>query len=828
MSIVLSKLNIESYEKTENKITVRTDSYCVIYISSVSEKALEIWVDFEGNGISERSYSIENIPESAAELHCADKGGHLLVSAGIAAVRIRKNSIKISLVSADDKTVICNGNEIGKNDDGSVFMENFIADGEHFYGLGEDNDCDLGSLDRRGHTRDMITGQRINSGRVTADIPVTFYMSTGVGLPYGIFTDNSYPMTYDVGKTDPSIIYQSALSGDMKFYCFVGNSFGDILNEYTNLTGKPPMPPLWTLGYTQCRCSYWSWEQIDELVAKLREHRFPLDCLVFDYDWADKLNNYKWNERWDGKSPEKLAEYKAQGLHFMASNSGPMLKKDSDTYQSALDEGILARNTDGSTITCGHFGGDLIDFTNPDTKEWLRPQLERILDDGIEAWWLDLTEPEGDPENTVYFGGERNKIHNIFSLLNTKTYTEITREHFPEMRPFVLTRTGTAGIQKYCAAIWSGDVYSDYDTFTAHIPEALNTGMSGIALWTSDAGGFISSTSNAADTRHLYRNDIARHANLYERWVQFAAFCPMMRVHHAGESAPYMFGNIIADSVAHYVRLRYRLIPYIYSYAYKTHITGEPIMRPLVFEYPDDKNVYDLKDEFLFGSELLIAPVLEEEQCRRQVYLPKGLWYDYDYGYEYEGGKSYDIYAPQNRIPVFVKAGAVIPMTKQIYNTSELDSSIICAEIYPLEKSSFTVYSDDGRTNAYENGKFTLTEIFCNDGDKTVITTAASNELFAAKHINLKIHVNAVPHSVKIGGKNAEKRFRRKELEANVNSWFYDDFSRVLYISSDIDGLYSETVVEYDEEKIRKPHKDEPTETGEQDIPSFIFNDSLN
>lgn len=213
---------------------------------------------------------------------------------------------------------------------------------------------------------------------------------------------------------------------------------------------------------------------------------------------------------------------------------------------------------------------------------------------------------------------------------------------------------------------------------------------------------------------------------------------------------------------------------------------------------------------------------------RLGVYLPKGIWYDYDYGYEYEGGKSYDIYAPQNRIPVFVKAGAVIPMTKQIYNTSELDSSIICADIYPLEKSDFTVYSDDGRTNAYENGKFTLTEIFCNDGDKTVITTAASNELFMTKHINLKIHVNAVPHSVKIGGNNAEKRFRLKELEANVNSWFYDDFSRVLYISSDIDGLYSETVVEYDEEKIRKPHKGEPTETGEQDIPSFIFNDSLN
>ena len=827
MSIVLSKLNIKSYEKNENKITVQTNSDSVIYIKAISPKTIEIRVDFDGKNITPHSYSIEDMPENGAEIYSADKEEYLFVSAGNAAVRIRKNGIKISLVSADDKTVICDGKEIGKNDDGSVYMENLIADNEHFYGLGEDNDGYLGSLDRRGNTRDMITGQRINAGHVTADIPVTFYMGTGNGQPYGIFTDNSYPMTYDIGKTDPDIIYQSALGGDMKFYCFVGDSFGDILNEYTDLTGKPPMPPLWTLGYTQCRCSYWSWEQIDELVSRLREHRFPLDCLVFDYDWADKLNNYKWNQRWGGRSPEKLAEYRAQGLHFMASNSGPMLKKDSDTYQSALDEGILARDTEGNTITCGHFGGDLIDFTNPNTKEWLRPQLERILDDGIEAWWLDLTEPEGDPENTVYFGGERNKIHNIFSLQCTKTYNEITKEHFPEMRPFVLTRTGTAGIQKYCTAIWSGDVYSDYETFTAHIPEALNTGMSGIPMWTSDAGGFISETSNAEDTRHLYKNDIARHANLYERWVQFAAFCPMMRVHHAGESAPYMFGGLITDSVSHYVRLRYRLLPYIYSYAYKTHLTGEPIMRPLVFEYPNDSNVYDIKDEFLFGSQLLIAPVHEEEKCSRRVYLPEGKWYDYDYGYEYEGGKSYDIYAPQNRIPVFVKAGAIIPMTKQIYNTSELNSGVICADIYPCGKSSFNLYSDDGKTNAYEKGEFTLTEIFCDESDKTIITAAASNDLFSAKRINLKVHVNAAPESVKADGKNAEKRFHLGELETAAAGWFYDDFSRVLYISSDIDGLYSEIVIEYKEEPLRKPHRDEIIARGTQDIPSFIFNDSL-
>ncbi len=809
----LSKFNINEINVNSNKAVVTTDTTCKINIAAVSEKALEIWVDFDGNGERNKSYSIENFPEVTAEITVADKGEYYLVSAGKAAVCVYKNGIRLVFVNADD-SIVCEGKEIGRDENGAVFMSHVLADCEHIYGLGEDNDAYLGNLDRRGTTRDMITGQKINIGKVTADIPVTFYMSTGSGKPYGIFTDNSYPMFYDIGKENPDECYQKALGGDMIFYFFNGDNFGDILNEYTNLTGKPPMPPLWTLGYIQCRCSYWNWEQVDGLIDTLRKHHIPLDCIVFDYDWAECFNNYKWNKRWEGKSPEKIAEYRKQGLHFMVSNSGPMLKKDSDTFESALEANVLARDTDGSTITCGHYGGELIDFSHPNTKEWLRPQLERILDDGVESWWLDLTEPEGDPENTVYYDGDRNKVHNPFSLLNTKTYNEITKEHCPEMRPFILTRTGTAGIQKYCTAIWSGDVYSDYKTFSAHIPEAMNTGMSGIPLWTSDAGGFISSTSNANDNRNIYKNDVARHANLYERWVQFACFCPVMRVHHAGESAPFAFGELMTDSVAHYIRLRYRLLPYIYSYAYRTHLTGEPIMRPLVYNYPSDEQVYDIKDEFMFGDEILVAPVHEEEVCKRQVYLPEGKWYDFDYGYEYDGGQSYEIYAPQNRIPVFVKSGAIISVSEQIYNTAELDNRVIAAEIYPDGNSRFTLYADDGKSVNYEKDMFTITEITCEEtaGEKTVIKTARSNNLFAADKIKLKIHVNAVPKSVSVNGKNLDSKWLLQLLEKSENSWHFEEFSRKLYITAELDDAENEIVIEYENVLIRKPSKSEENE----------------
>lgn len=271
----------------------------------------------------------------------------------------------------------------------------------------------------------------------------------------------------------------------------------------------------------------------------------------------------------------------------------------------------------------------------------------------------------------------------------------------------------------------------------------------------------------------------------------------------------------MTDSVAHYVRLRYRLLPYIYSYAYKSHLTGEPLMRPLVYDYPADENVYDIKDEFLFGSEMLVAPVHEEEQNYRTVYLPEGKWYDFDYGYEYDGGHSYEIYAPQNRIPVFVKSGAIIPMSQQIYNTSELDNGTISAEIYPDGNSSFALYSDDGKSSGYEKGEFTLTEITCEEavGERTVIKTSRSNDLFGVNKIKLKIHINAVPKSVTVNGKSIDNKWPLQALRKTDNGWHFEEFSRKLYIVAELTEAENKIVVEYQENSlIRKPSKSEENE----------------
>lgn len=513
-----------------NEFSFFTDNGAELIVSLLSEKTVRIAVRFDKNEKFDKSYAIEEIHYKNVDVSLDETADcYVIKSAGIS-VKICKSNSKIEYIK--NGSIITSVKDIGRDDE-QVYCVHSMAENEHFYGLGEDNDAYLGNMDRRGTARELVTGQRINIGHVTADVPVTFFMSTGENSPYGIFADSSYRMNFDMGKTSSDEYSWSADGGSFVYYLFAGDNFGEILNEYTDLTGKPSLPPLWALGYIQCKCSYWCWDEIDEIIDTLKEKRVPLDGIVFDFDWAENFHNFKWNKRWKCMSPQKISEYRKDGLHFMVSNSGPMIRKDSDVFQSALEAGILAKDKDGNTVTCGHYGGELMDFTNPDMKNWIKGKLENLLDEGVESWWLDLTEPEGDPDGTQYHDGDKAKVHNIFSLMNTKLYNEITLEHNPDKRPFILTRTGTAGIQKYNVSIWSGDVFSDYKTFAAHIPEALNTTMSGIPMWTSDSGGFMSYTSNSADNRNIYKNDAAAHAALYERWLQFAAFCPVMRVHHA-------------------------------------------------------------------------------------------------------------------------------------------------------------------------------------------------------------------------------------------------------------------------------------------------------
>ncbi len=800
----LNEFNYKSYRTNGNQVIINTNGSPKIRIDLCYPDVARIWVDPVGVFQKEPSYAV--VPESWPDVNytVSDKNTYLRILTSDLSIRVYKSPLHIMFYTPDDQTPISGERDtggIGWSEDGGVFLYHQMSPEEHFYGLGEDNQAMLGTLDRRSTSRDMVTGQRMTRGCVTADIPVTFFMSTGnLGHGYGMFVDNSFRMEFNMGKESNDYYYWKAEGGDLLYYFMNGPSLKKVLNRYTLLTGRPSLLPLWALGYIQSKCTFYTWDELDDVINNLRKRQIPMDAMVFDADWPEHLQDFQWNQRWHGMSPEKISHYRTEGVKFILSTSGPMIKKDSPNYKDGLKKGIFATDGKGNTVTCGYYGGDLMDFTNPAMKQWLWPQLKPLYDEGIRGWWLDLTEPEGDPPQTVYKGGPRAKIHNVFSLLNSKAYYEMQTEYDPNTRPFILTRTGTAGIQKYGAVIWTGDIYSDYETLQAHCPEALNSTLSGIAAWTNDCGGFVYG---------LYKNDIHSHGLLYERWMQFSCFTPITRAHHVGPAAPYMFGDFVEAGCKHYLQLRYRLLPYIYSYARETYLTGSPIMQPLVFEYQDDPAVVNLKDEYLFGRELLVGPVFTEGTYVRKMYFPKGKWVDYDFGYEYEGNQSYVVSAPQNRIPVFVKSGAIIPMAPLMQYTDEKPWDPITFDIYPEGSSKFTLYQDDGKTMDFSTkNKFTQTDIQCEaKQDQNIdVTISQSNKLFVPDQYAFIFHLLSNPTTLQVDGKTLPYFSTKTRFDEGKEGWFWDGSFLKLYAKfSTGPKLFYNINIELDGKKLSRP-----------------------
>ncbi|MGH7995214.1 MAG: TIM-barrel domain-containing protein, partial [Opitutaceae bacterium] len=331
----------------------------------------------------------------------------------------------------------------------------------------------------------------------------------------------------------------------------------------------------------------------------------------------------------------------------------------------------------------------------------------------------------------------------------------------------LLSRAGSAGYQRHHGAVWTGDIHSDYATLRAHPPEMLNTGLSGFTWWTCDTGGFLTG---------YYKNDrYGAHARLYERWMEFSAFSPIVRAHKAGgEPEPYAFGPETERACRHYLKLRYRLLPYIYSYAWEASRDGLPVTRALPLAFPHDPGSLAAPgNEYLFGSELLVAPVLNEGQTRRRVYFPPGNWIDWDYGCAYPGGRWETVSAPLDRIPVAVRAGAIIPMAPDMRNTGAKPWDPLTLEIFPAGRSHFTLYRDDGISFDYRRGAYTVTRFACAaDGRRVRFSLAESNRQFVPREYRARFHFRESPVAVTLDGRRLPG-----------GSWNWDPRSRVLTVA---------------------------------------------
>jgi len=757
---------------TESQVTVAGPAGARLRIEALDPHVVRLWLKPSGDFSRPRSLAMETAPSTRSPLVRAEKADEVSVDTGALTVTIDRGTLAFGVRAGTGGPALLDDARIGAPAAGGPWtLTERLAPAEHLFGLGQDNHNN-GRLDRRGVVRDLWAGQQITSGNVTAQYPVPFILSTGRdGHAYGVFFDNVYRLKFDLGKTQPDQLRLDADGGEVDLYVIDGPRPADVVERYTGLTGRPPLPPLWALGYWQSKCTYYDWDALDEAYGQLSARGFPVDVMVIDADWPEVVTDYVWAKRWietgHGLSPaQKIAAYGKRGVRIVVSQSGPMVRQDSPTFAPGWAMGVFATDGNGNPVECGYYGGKLLDFTSPRINEWLWPQTRRLNEQGVAGWWLDLDEPEGEPPQTHYHAGRPAGIHNEYSLLCAISFEGVQLAVHPQQRPFILSRAGPAGLQGHHAAVWTGDIYSDYATYRAHPPEMLNSGLSGLVYWTCDTGGFLTG---------YYKDDqLGAHARLYERWMQFSAFSPITRAHKAGGAPePYAFGPATEQGTKHYLQQRYRLLPYIYSCAWEASRTGMPIVRPLALEFPDDAaSVAAPGDEYLFGGELLVAPVLFEGQSNRKVYFPPGTWIDWDYGYDYAGGRDWVVAAPQNRIPVAVRAGAIIPMAPDMRNTAEKPWDPLTLEVFPSGKSQFTLYSDDGRTFAYEKGESTTTRFACDDsGGRVSLTISESNRRFAPREYRARLHLRQSPAAVAVDGSKVPG-----------SAWTWDPDERVLTV----------------------------------------------
>ena len=750
---------------------------------------VRVWLKPAGEFTRQPSLALESAPATRIPLTKTEDTGTVTVGTGSLTVRIDRQTLRFEVAAADGTLLMADAQVAMTIPEAAWTLTHTLDAGEKLFGLGQDNQNN-GRLNRRGVIRELWAGQKINSGNVTAQYPIPFLLSTGRnGHAYGVFFDNVHRLRFDLAKTKADEVRCDADGGEIDLYVINGPRLADVIERYTGLTGRPSLPPLWALGYWQCKCQYNTWDEVDEAYRQLTARGFPVDVMIIDAGWPEIVTDYVWAKRWFGPDytpADKIAAYWKRGVKIVMSQSGPMVRQESPTFASGWAAGVFATDGQGHPVECGYYGGKLLDFTSPQINDWLWPQTRRLNELGVAGWWLDLTEPEGEPPQTQYQGGRPANVHNQYSLLCTLSFEGVQLAVHPDQRPFILTRTGSAGLQRHHAAVWTGDIYSDYATLRAHPPEMLNSGLSGFNWWTSDTGGFMEG---------YYKNDqFGAHARLYERWMEFSAFSPVTRAHKAGGlPEPYQFGPAVEQSTRHYLQLRYRLLPYIYSYAWEASQRGLPLVRPLALEFPDDPpSVAAPGDEYLFGRELLVAPVLFEGQTNRKVYFPPGNWIDWDYGYEYAGGREWVVAAPPNRIPVAVRAGAIIPLAPDMKNTGEKPWDPLTLEVFPSGRSSFTLYRDDGASFAYRKGEYTVTQIAAETtGDAVRLTIDESNKRFTPAVYRVRFHLGRTPTGVRLAGADAQ---RTTVGVVAAGEWSWDAEARVLTVVLDARGSTSHAI----------------------------------
>jgi len=595
-------------------------------------------------------------------------------------------------------------NPVEVNGEKTFHAESFFAiygSHEGLYGLGQHQ---AGVWNYRGETVDL--------SQENTNIAIPLMVSTN---GYGIFWNNASRSR--VNNRFVHMLYLSAEVADRVDYYFIyGPEADQIVGRYRDLTGEAPLFGRWAYGFWQCKNKYQSQQELETVAAKYRALHIPVDNIVQDWFWWGTMGEMKWNEKYP--DPQGLInKLHDEHFHLMVS-IWPYFRPGSTVYDEFDKKGWFVEKT-----KVGGFhplGQALYDATNPDARKQYWANVNAALfQKGVDAWWLDTDEPEteGREDNILVdhklHAGSGARYANAYPLFHSGGVSEGQQAASDKKRVFILSRSAYAGSQRYGVTAWSGDVLSDWMTFARQIPAGLNYSISGMPYWTTDIGGFISG-GNLNDPSFR---------ELFVRWFQFGAFSPIFRVHGTrwpDENEMWSYGPEAQRILVDYDTLRYRLLPYIYSMAWQVTNNHSTLMRPLVMDWRNDVEAQNTGDEYLFGPAILVSPVTSQGATTRSVYLPKATWYDFWTGEKLEGGRRIEAAAPLEKMPLFVRAGSIVPMGPAMEWSTEKPADPIELRIYPGADGDFILYEDENDGYNYTKGAHATTGLHWDDAARTL------------------------------------------------------------------------------------------------------------
>ena len=785
-------------QPTGNQITLGS-SQALVSITALASDLVRVRMTPGARFGPDYSYAVIKTDWPELRVEFSGSGNARVVRTPELEVRLQLAPFRISFYDRSGHLIAKDADRLGMAWDGArVHCWKWMPSDEQYFGLGEKS----GQLEKRGHAYVMWNTDAYGWGNSTDPLyeSVPFFIGLRGGRAYGLFFDNTWRSSFDMGVEAPDQYSFGAEGGELNYYFFYGPDPKKVIQRYTELVGRMPLPARWAIGYHQSRYSYYPESCVRFIADNFRQRQIPCDALFLDIDYMDGYRVFTWDKSRFPDPPRLLADLRKQGFKVVTIID-PGIKVDPNyrAYAQGVAEGNFVKKPDGQLYIGKVWPGDSAfpDFTSEKVRAWWGSLYKGLIDDGVAGFWNDMNEPSifDVPSKTMDLDAifddhglhsPHAKIHNVYGMLMSEATRAGTLELRPNERPLVITRATYAGGQRY-AAVWTGDNSSLWEHLRLSLPELMTMGLSGLTFAGADIGGFALSPS----------------AELYTRWLEAGVFYPYCRTHTEKGSRnqePWSFGNRMEEINRRAVELRYRLMPYLYDAFHEAAESGLPVMRALLLDYPDDPQAVGQNYEFLFGDDLLVAPVVKSDEREWDVYLPRGVWYDFWTDQRYAGPRHVNVEAPLDRVPVFVRGGAIIPTQQVVEYTDQAPVDPLTFEIYPAGNSTREYYEDDGLSFDYQRGVVLREQVSSGERDDTVALHLSAREgsyTPPARSLMFKVHaVRTRPRKVEINGRAPQAYPSIAAMTGALEGWVYDELAMTVSIKLQDRGIAVSAAIE--------------------------------